>query len=441
MTKGLAFLLAPFRQTTPAEPALDQQVEKLLLHAAEHRLLVGADPEAARRIDSDIVAPLVRALQQYKANTASVEARAALLIAYGRLMALTGEVTGRAIIDSQNCGRFLHGIGIWTLVSATAAISLEVARGLTLDVGLEPSKPLGSLTLFAWGALGSCVYLMKTLSDRIEQATFDQRYLQGWRTRILLGAILGALLPRIFDLGDGSTGLNVSAVALALLAGMGVKVVYGALENLIESLAPRLTLDVIRRAPAPVIAVAPQPRSSNSTAQAPGSAERTTHGDGPSLRGISAIGEIQQLLTGLGRYSGPIDGTLNPATVDAIVAFLNARPDQRERVKTLDPAVLAGWLRAGKAPDDWSTTPVGRTLLAPKVLTAEEAEANRRMLRQLRRRAIIGEQPDTLDTAAVENEVAKGIKRLLESNRELAGKSFTELLTFLEMEEQAASVA
>lgn len=107
---------------------------------------------------------------------------------------------------------------------------------------------LDYLSPFLWGAMGSCVYLLKIFSDLAESHTFNENKLQGWGTRITLGAVLGGVIQFVYDLSVFINGsLKLDANAIGFLPGVGVKVVYGALEKTIESLSALMNLDSIKK--------------------------------------------------------------------------------------------------------------------------------------------------------------------------------------------------
>ncbi len=107
------------------------------------------------------------------------------------------------------------------------------------------------LSPFFWGGLGASVYLVKRLSDELSSFRFDSRQFNGWFTRIMLGAVLGAAVVFIFDPdlftdGEGKS-LALSTNVIAFLTGIGIKVVYGAIEQTIETLGDKLNLAAVRR--------------------------------------------------------------------------------------------------------------------------------------------------------------------------------------------------
>jgi hypothetical protein len=104
-------------------------------------------------------------------------------------------------------------------------------------------------TPFLWGALGSIAYLLKRLSDIAEERTFDYATAQGWATRVFLGAMLGGVVQYLYDSSvfiNPEAGFKLSASALGFLTGVGVKVVYGAIEKTIETLGEKMNLNAIK---------------------------------------------------------------------------------------------------------------------------------------------------------------------------------------------------
>ena len=96
----------------------------------------------------------------------------------------------------------------------------------------------------AWGGIGSCVFLMKRISDELFEFAYQKARLQGYGSRICLGAILGVLVVQLF-LANGDRSSTVSEVTLtpltlAFVAGLAVKPVYAAFEAVVEFLTTRM---------------------------------------------------------------------------------------------------------------------------------------------------------------------------------------------------------
>ena len=96
-----------------------------------------------------------------------------------------------------------------------------------------------------WGSIGSCVFLMKRISDKLFEYAYEEARLKGDGTRILLGAIFGILVVQVSfpnheeNLVLGEIGLG--PMTAAFVAGLGVKVVYAAFEAVVEGLSKRIS--------------------------------------------------------------------------------------------------------------------------------------------------------------------------------------------------------
>ena len=96
-----------------------------------------------------------------------------------------------------------------------------------------------------WGSIGSCVFLMKRISDKLFEFAYEEARLKGDGTRILLGAIFGILVVQVSfpnheeNLVLGEIGLG--PMTAAFVAGLGVKVVYAAFEAVVEGLSKRIS--------------------------------------------------------------------------------------------------------------------------------------------------------------------------------------------------------
>ena len=108
------------------------------------------------------------------------------------------------------------------------------------------AKDLSALLLAAiWGGIGSCIFLMKKLSDRLSAMSYEKSRQKGDMARIAVGAFLGVAVVELFFsefaenllAGELDFGPNLAA----LLAGLAVKPVYGAFETLAEALAERIS--------------------------------------------------------------------------------------------------------------------------------------------------------------------------------------------------------
>jgi len=99
---------------------------------------------------------------------------------------------------------------------------------------------LQALTLYVlpllYGSLGAVAYILRRLSESIEQSTFALTAMYRYRLRLTLGALLGSTVGLFFTPG-GSTlipGLSLSVVATAFLAGYSVEVFFALFDKMID---------------------------------------------------------------------------------------------------------------------------------------------------------------------------------------------------------------
>ena len=186
-----------------------------------------------------------------------------ILKLYTQLCLKTLPVNGKTLIDTQTkATRNSIKLIIWTATLFVLVSINEIFEIYFRETNIPDSGAwfwlsefqryvLDFLSPFFWGALGSCIYLLKTINDKISTNTFDASKLPGWGARVWLGAILGAIIMYLYDTeGFTSKELNLDANAVAFLVGMGVKVVYGAIEKTVESFSEKLGLEALRKTPA-----------------------------------------------------------------------------------------------------------------------------------------------------------------------------------------------
>ncbi len=246
--------------------AVDLAEVKALIHFVSER---GLDPEAK------ITAPLHDAIAARilaSSPEGFIAANAMVLRLYSELCHLTYPtlgVNGRTIRNTR--GAFFHmaGLILVSLLFVAFAVAGEIIQNFnpSLDslngvVSAENLKLLkilfdaviGPLSPFFWGGVGSCMYLLKTLSDKMSTITFDSQRLQsyGYLTRILIGAVLGYVIATLLFTQAGLETQKVGPDAIGFLAGLGVKAVYGGLEALIDSIYRRAVGGLKTKTPVPV---------------------------------------------------------------------------------------------------------------------------------------------------------------------------------------------
>ena len=238
------------------------EIAALLKYASERSL----DRECV------VTTPLFLVLQEFEWLTKNTdptnrdtkldEVSAQIACLYGRLCTITSPVTGNTLLETnERFDRSVRPLQSFTLLFLVLAIGNEALKAWLTDTP-EPEDGwlLGLMDFrryildycapFFWGALGSMAYLLKKLSDIADERSFDSARAHGWITRIFLGAMLGGIVQFIYDptvFAGGAAGFKMSAIALGFLTGLGVKVVYGAIEKTIDVLASKMNLDAIRK--------------------------------------------------------------------------------------------------------------------------------------------------------------------------------------------------
>lgn len=240
-------------------PAVPREEAMALIRFVTDR---GLDKEAK------ITVPLKQALDQRDAATddpARQQADDAVIREYGKLTGITYDrfsVNGRSVLQSEKAAWrswaiISYSLGFFFFAMGTEMLDLYFGDTPVPDAGFYHglsnvhSHVLTLLSPFFWGGLGACVYLLKKLSDFASEQKFDPVLLKGYQTRIWLGALLGAVVQYIFFDAENITSTKVmfGANAVAFLSGVGVKVVYGAIEKTVASLGEAMNLDALKRPP------------------------------------------------------------------------------------------------------------------------------------------------------------------------------------------------
>lgn len=248
--------------TEITEPLVIEEVGALMRYATENgmdRKIADVPPEDPPRT---LLTDLNDALVAYEAAPEEdrPKKRNSLLRLYTQLVQQTAPVHGRSLLDTAQAKKILGKISLLTGLLLVLALS-EIVLGHWLAEVVTPVEGwrwnlqvvqrdfLAVVGPFIWGSLGACVYLLKMLNDIAQDRCLDRQKLRGWYLRVVLGGVLGYVVVQLFDLrelGGGETELDANAVAF--LVGLGVKIVYGAIEKLIQTVADKLNLAAVRRA-------------------------------------------------------------------------------------------------------------------------------------------------------------------------------------------------
>jgi hypothetical protein len=95
---------------------------------------------------------------------------------------------------------------------------------------------------FAYGLFGSCAYLLRACHKRIGNRTFDLHRIAEYKNRMILGLVSGGgvnlfISEILVENGSGATQLSASAVAF--LAGYNTEYLFQLIERLSQALLPR----------------------------------------------------------------------------------------------------------------------------------------------------------------------------------------------------------
>jgi hypothetical protein len=185
--------------------------------------------------------------------------------AYYRLAVAMSPVTAETLASTQATmpgaggGSFLDGfLGYspalrftrwFALVAICIGAFVIAAECLVYVWGLEgdaniyvwQKNILESLLPWAYGALGSCAYLLRSGHYFIYQRSFDLRRKPEYFNRVLLGAISGGAIILFVNylVDDGGTVLHLSSAALGFVAGYSTDFLFNAIERVVAAVFPK----------------------------------------------------------------------------------------------------------------------------------------------------------------------------------------------------------
>lgn len=230
-------------------PIVLTEITALIRYACER----GLDP------NGKITGPLFEAVKNKKidCHTLALYSQLSRMTYYSPDGKTVLGVNGRTILDTEH--QFLRK-SIWVMFFALSFLLFAIAID-TLGVCFKPADLSNNTMLFflkrflcfispiLWGSAGACVFILKRLTDKASDRCFDSKKWRGWGTRIILGGILGLIVVILFNnINPNESGTppetiyKLSMNAIAFLAGLGVKVTYGALEKLIEVIYSKFNL-------------------------------------------------------------------------------------------------------------------------------------------------------------------------------------------------------
>ncbi len=150
----------------------------------------------------------------------------------------------------------------WTLFFIFIAIlqnTLEVAWGKTPTSTDKLDWSYFQIVLsiflpFAYGGIGACTYLLKSLHYFIYNRTFDRMRKSEYYNRILLGVVSGGTITLLVSQAetDGGKAITLSASALGFLAGYNTDFLFSAIERLTGALLPKVGIESLKRKNVPL---------------------------------------------------------------------------------------------------------------------------------------------------------------------------------------------
>jgi hypothetical protein len=178
--------------------------------------------------------------------------------AHSALSRETAPITSDSLKDSDKVFSHTKSVLFSTVVIVLLILATSTLSGMYAGVAsVSDAKQdivlwiyqyiLVELAPFLWGALGSCVFILKKISDLTSDRLFRSSAFHGTGIRIVLGAVLGGVINDVVIAPDAAQDVlkiaesNVNA--LAFLTGLSVKVVYGGLEKLIDTTVDKFALN------------------------------------------------------------------------------------------------------------------------------------------------------------------------------------------------------
>lgn len=208
--------------------------------------------------------------------------------AYYRLAVLTSPVTAETLAATRATRRdpgepfslrnrllgyspALRFTSVFALASIGIAIFVIIGECMVYVWGqdADTSKHLWQRNLmqtllpWAYGALGSCAYLLRSAHYFIYQRCFDLRRRPEYFNRVLLGAISGGAIILFVDYlvdDDSGTVLHLSSAALGFIAGYSTDFLFNTVERIVAAIFPKTDTDPNARPPRPRRLPGPRPK-------------------------------------------------------------------------------------------------------------------------------------------------------------------------------------
>lgn len=170
------------------------------------------------------------------------------------------------LLRTYEANHLSYSLVFWTIIFVAIASAgefmsrfygepLDQTEGWTNGLGIL----LQNLTPFTYGAMGACVYLLRSLHKYIADRTFERRRRPEYVNRVLLGSVSGGAMVLLVDQVTTDSGdvIHFSSAALGFLAGYSTDLLFSAIERIIAAILPRVGLDSVRRRAEPEAGATP----------------------------------------------------------------------------------------------------------------------------------------------------------------------------------------
>jgi len=139
------------------------------------------------------------------------------------------------------------------VVGSNVYLQVKASEGDT-DKYIVCRTILELLVPWMYGALGACVYLLRSAHIYIYQRTFDVRREPEYFNRMLLGAISGGAIILFVNniVGDDGSVIQLGSAAIGFLAGYNTDLLFAAMERVTNALLPKIGIETVQSAPASV---------------------------------------------------------------------------------------------------------------------------------------------------------------------------------------------
>jgi len=206
------------------------------------------------------------------AKTLSADDWAAFDFAYYDLATFVSPVTAETLRNTGGEGgpwtwyKFICGnspalrfrvLWAFTLVFAIFVVYSQWRLQIWAFADTDPHTHLKARTLlelmtpWAYGGLGSCIYLLRSAHSYIWQRTFDIRRKPEYLNRILLGTMAGGAIILFVNniAGDDGTAIQLSSAALGFLSGYSTDFLFNTIERIISAILPKVGIDTMQQQP------------------------------------------------------------------------------------------------------------------------------------------------------------------------------------------------